>query len=119
MCCNVITEKEYPFRKPKKNISNKSHKGGQQNEKHKGNHNKHSNTISYSSDDGIPLEARIMAIADVYDALVSKRVYKDAYDFKKADSIIMEGMGTQFDPSLETAYVNARPLLEEYYSHIE
>ena len=71
------------------------------------------------SGESIPLEARIMAIADVYDALVSKRVYKDAYDFKKADSIIMEGMGTQFDPSLETAYVNARPLLEEYYSHIE
>ncbi len=119
MCCNVITEKENPFRKPQKNISNKSHKGAQQNEKHKENHNKHSNTISYSSDDGIPLEARIMAIADVYDALVSKRVYKDSYDFKKADSIIMEGMGTKFDPSLETAYVNARPLLEEYYSHIE
>ncbi|MCR5733565.1 MAG: HD domain-containing protein [Lachnospiraceae bacterium] len=63
----------------------------------------------------IPLEARIMAIADVYDALVSKRVYKDAYDFKKADSIIMEGMASQFDPGLKTAYENARPRLEEYY----
>ena len=64
----------------------------------------------------IPLEARIMAIADVYDALVSKRVYKDAFSFEKADSIIMEGMGTQFDPKLKTAYENARPRLEEYYS---
>lgn len=63
----------------------------------------------------IPIEARIMAIADVYDALVSKRVYKEAFDFEKADSIIMEGMGTQFDPDLKTAYEKARPRLEEYY----
>ena len=63
----------------------------------------------------IPLEARIMAIADVYDALVSKRVYKDSMSFEKADSIIMSGMGTQFDPSLERYYVAARPRLEEYY----
>jgi putative two-component system response regulator len=35
----------------------------------------------------IPLEARIMAIADVYDALVSKRVYKDSYSFERADQI--------------------------------
>ncbi|MBR7089684.1 MAG: HD domain-containing protein [Lachnospiraceae bacterium] len=65
----------------------------------------------------IPVEARIMAIADVYDALVSKRVYKDAFDFEKADRIIMEGMGTQFDPALEKIYVNARPKLEEYYKN--
>lgn len=63
----------------------------------------------------IPLEARIMAIADVYDALVSKRVYKEAFDFEKANSIIMEGMGTQFDPDLKSAYENARPALEAYY----
>ena len=68
------------------------------------------------SGEDIPLEARIMAIADVYDALVSKRVYKEAFDFKKADSIIMEGMGSQFDPHLRSAYENARPRLEEYYN---
>ena len=56
-----------------------------------------------------------MAIADVYDALVSKRVYKDAFDFEKADRIIMEGIGTQFDPALEKIYVGARTKLEEYY----
>ena len=67
----------------------------------------------------IPLEARIMAIADVYDALVSKRVYKEAMSFEKADSIIMEGMGTQFDPGLKSIYENARPRLEKYYSDIE
>ena len=66
----------------------------------------------------IPIEARIMAIADVYDALVSKRVYKDAFDLAKADSIIMEGMGTQFDPNLESVYVKARPRLEEYYKSL-
>ncbi|MCR4938450.1 MAG: HD domain-containing protein [Lachnospiraceae bacterium] len=66
----------------------------------------------------IPFEARIMAIADVYDALVSKRVYKDSFSFEKADSIIMEGMGSQFDPGLKSAYTNARPRLEEYYSNL-
>ena len=45
----------------------------------------------------IPLEARIMAIADVYDALVSKRVYKESMSFEEADRIISEGMGTHFD----------------------
>ncbi len=67
----------------------------------------------------IPLEARIMAIADVYDALVSKRVYKPSMPFEKADAIIMEGMGTQFDPQLERYYVAARPRLEKYYSEQE
>lgn len=65
----------------------------------------------------IPLEARIMAIADVYDALVSKRVYKEAMSFEQANSIIMEGMGKHFDKSLERYYVNARSRLEEYYTY--
>ena len=67
----------------------------------------------------IPLEARIMAIADVYDALVSKRVYKESMSFEKANQIIMEGMGSQFDKNLESYYVSARPKLEEYYKNIE
>ena len=60
-----------------------------------------------------------MAIADVYDALVSKRVYKEAFDFEKADRIIMEGMGTQFDPGLRQAYKSARPKLEAYYGQLQ
>ena len=64
----------------------------------------------------IPLEARIMAVADVYDALVSKRVYKDKMPFEKANEIIESGMGTQFDPSLHEAYRTARPALEAYYA---
>ena len=56
-----------------------------------------------------------MAIADVYDALVSKRVYKDPMSFEEADQIIMEGMGKHFDPQLKECYMKARPRLEEYY----
>ncbi len=48
----------------------------------------------------IPLEARIMALADVYDALISERVYKPAFSKEKARSILQEGSGTQFDPHL-------------------
>ncbi|MDO4537873.1 MAG: HD domain-containing protein [Coriobacteriales bacterium] len=71
------------------------------------------------SGEDIPLEARIMAIADVYDALVSKRVYKEAMSFEEADAIIMDGMGTQFDRGLEPYYVAARPQLERYYAGLE
>ena len=69
--------------------------------------------------DEIPIEARIMAIADVYDALVSKRVYKEKFSFEEADKIILESMGTHFDKMLEPFYVRARPKLEEYYSSID
>lgn len=50
--------------------------------------------------ENIPLEARIMALADVYDALVSKRVYKKAFTKEEARRIIEEGSGAQFDPDL-------------------
>ena len=67
----------------------------------------------------IPLEARIMAIADVYDALVSKRVYKESMSFEQANKIILEGMGKHFDKRLEPYYIKARPLLENYYKNVE
>ena len=67
----------------------------------------------------IPLEARIMAVADVYDALVSKRVYKDAMSFEKADSIMMESFGRHFDKQLERYYLKARPQMEAYYTSEE
>ena len=63
----------------------------------------------------IPLEARIMAVADVYDALVSKRVYKEAMGFDEVNDIMLAGMGTQFDPNLKAVYVSSRGKLEEYY----
>ena len=67
----------------------------------------------------IPLEARIMAVADVYDALVSKRVYKERMSFEKADRIMMEGMGSQFAPEMKDVYCRARPKLEAYYKALE
>ncbi|MBQ2313566.1 MAG: hypothetical protein II187_01525, partial [Treponema sp.] len=63
----------------------------------------------------IPLEARIMAVADVYDALVSKRVYKEAMSFEEADAIMMKSFGKHFDRQLKKYYVAARPRLEAYY----
>ena len=63
----------------------------------------------------IPLEARIMAIADVYDALVSKRVYKEEFSFEKANGIIIGSMGHHFDKKLEQYYLKARERIEEYY----
>jgi len=52
------------------------------------------------SGEKIPLSARIMAVADVYDALRSKRVYKEAFPHEKSIEIIAEGRGTHFDPLL-------------------
>ena len=53
----------------------------------------------------IPLLGRVMAIADVYDALVSERPYKTAFPHEKAIEIIYEGRGTQFDPLLVDLFV--------------
>ena len=65
------------------------------------------------SGEKIPLPARIMAIADVFDALVSKRCYKQGMPPDQAFAIIREGMGTQFDPNL------ARVFLEHQQSFAE
>ena len=58
--------------------------------------------------DEIPLSARIMAVADVFDALVSKRSYKEGFPLEKAFKIIEEGAGTQFDPDVAKAFLDAR-----------
>lgn len=57
------------------------------------------------SGEAIPLSGRIMALADVYDALVSKRHYKPAFSHEKACSIILEGRGTHFDPAIVDAFI--------------
>lgn len=67
------------------------------------------------SGEEIPFEARIMALADVFDALVSKRCYKQNYSFDKAFSIIEESLGTHFDPELGKAFLACRPKLEKLY----
>lgn len=53
----------------------------------------------------IPLSARIMALADVYDALGSKRVYKEAYSHEVSLEIIKQGRGTFFDPDIVDVFV--------------
>jgi putative two-component system response regulator len=55
--------------------------------------------------EAIPLCARIVALADVYDALTSERVYKPAYGHETARSIILEGSGTHFDPAIVEAFI--------------
>ncbi len=56
--------------------------------------------------DEIPLSARLMAVADVYDALISRRVYKPAFTHRDAVEIILSGKGTQFDPEIIDAFVD-------------
>lgn len=53
----------------------------------------------------IPLSGRLMALADVYDALISKRVYKPAFSHDKAKAIIVEGRGQHFDPEVVDAFL--------------
>jgi len=60
----------------------------------------------------IPLSGRIMAVADVFDALVSKRSYKEGFPLDKAFAIIEEGIGTHFDPLIAQAFLHVRPEVE-------
>ena len=53
--------------------------------------------------EAIPVSARLMAVADVYDALISKRVYKPAYTHERALAIIQQGRGRHFDPDVADA----------------
>ncbi len=64
--------------------------------------------------DAIPLSGRLMALADVYDALISKRVYKPPLPHAKAVAIIREGRGTHFDPDVVDAFLS----LEETFRNI-
>jgi HD-GYP domain-containing protein (c-di-GMP phosphodiesterase class II) len=58
------------------------------------------------SGEEIPLSARIVTVADVYDALSSKRVYKDAFPHDECVRLIREGAGTQFDPDLVRVFLS-------------
>jgi putative two-component system response regulator len=57
------------------------------------------------SGDAIPISARLMAVADVYDALISRRVYKDGMSHEAAVAIITEGRGKHFDPDMVDAFL--------------
>ena len=56
--------------------------------------------------DQIPVSAHLMAVADVYDALINKRVYKAAFSHDQACSTIVKGKGTHFDPDMVDAFVS-------------
>ena len=68
----------------------------------------------------IPLSARIMAVADVFDALTSPRVYKPPFSLEKVLSILEEGKGTQFDPKCVEVFFDSleevKVILRKYYS---
>jgi putative two-component system response regulator len=55
--------------------------------------------------DEIPISGRLMALADVYDALISKRIYKPPFPHEKAVEIIVEGKGKHFDPDIVDAFI--------------
>ena len=61
----------------------------------------------------IPLSARLMAVADVYDALICKRVYKDPMPHEQARDIILKGKGAHFDPEVINAFVDCEKLFIE------
>jgi putative two-component system response regulator len=56
--------------------------------------------------EAIPISARLMAVADVYDALISRRVYKDAFSHQRSVEIIVEGRGCHFDPDIVDAFLS-------------
>lgn len=62
----------------------------------------------------IPLIGRIMALADVYDALISKRIYKRAMTHEEAKKIIIDGRGSHFDPDIVDAFL----IVEETFKNI-
>lgn len=55
--------------------------------------------------DDIPISARLMAVADVYDALISRRVYKEGMPHEKAVEIILQGRAQHFDPDMVDAFI--------------
>ena len=69
-----------------------------------------------ASGGAIPLSARIVALVDVYDALVSERVYKAAMPHKTAVEIISDGAGTQFDPAVVEAFLMVEDKFNVYAS---
>lgn len=63
----------------------------------------------------IPLSARIVAVADVFDALTSRRPYKDPFSLDKSIEIIRESSGSHFDPEMVEAFLEAMPEIREIY----
>lgn len=64
----------------------------------------------------IPLSARIVAIADVFDALTSKRPYKEEFSFEDSYSMIVEGSGKHFDPDIVSVFVENKEKIYHLYN---
>ena len=62
--------------------------------------------------DNIPLEARIMSIADAYDAMTSNRVYSPAISHEEAKAELIRCSGTQFDPHLIDVFLSIEPAIK-------
>jgi putative two-component system response regulator len=71
--------------------------------------------------EAIPLSARLMALADVYDALISKRVYKPAFSHDESMRLIANGRGTHFDPEIYDAFLDVadefRKVAQQFADH--
>ena len=61
------------------------------------------------------MSARIMAVVDVFDALTSKRVYKDAYTLDKAYEILQSSSGSHFDPDIVQVFMDNRQEIEKVF----
>lgn len=71
------------------------------------------------SGEAIPLSARLMAVADVYDALISARVYKPAFSHEKAVAIIRESSGRHFDPELVEVFLRVETQFREIAANFQ
>jgi putative two-component system response regulator len=69
--------------------------------------------------ESIPLSARLMALADVYDALISRRVYKPPFPHAKAVDIITQGRGTHFDPAMVDAFLEIQDAFKDIAAKYE
>ncbi len=67
--------------------------------------------------EAIPVSARLMAVDDVYDALISRRVYKSGMPHEKAVGIIIEGRATHFDPDMVDAFVKIQASFQTIAGH--
>ncbi|WP_413700111.1 HD domain-containing phosphohydrolase [Psychromonas sp. KJ10-10] len=71
------------------------------------------------SGEDIPISGRLMALADVYDALISKRIYKPAFSHEKAKQIILEGSGTHFCPAVVQAFISVEEKFVEIATNFQ
>ena len=60
----------------------------------------------------IPIPARVIALVDVYDAIISRRVYRQPLSHREAVDLIAGGKGTQFDPAVVDSFLRVAPIFE-------